>query len=399
MRIGVIASMKKGLEHFVYRELVLLTAQGFTISLFPTKRQPGLYNPREEWSSHRWHPLVVALLQPYFLLRAPTRYLWLLREAVRTRALGDFAVAWYFAWKMVDVDVIYATFGDHKLFVGYFCKQIVHKPLVVTIHAYELYQNPNPRLFVRALAACDQVITVTEYNKELLADRYRVDPSLIEVVRTGVDTEEYRPADKFVVLIVGFFVERKGHEVLFKAIKQLAQDDIEVWVVGGEGAERPVDVRRLAAQLGVESQVAFFGKLAGNALKAVYRACDVFCLPCRKDSAGVQEGFPSVLIEAMALGKPVITTRHVEIPRIIPEIVVDENDVQGLAQAIQQVYQSTSLRRRLGDQNREIATELFSARNADKTGAILRDLAKRYEEPSLLIHRAEDRPKGAGKKA
>jgi colanic acid/amylovoran biosynthesis glycosyltransferase len=377
MHIGVVVTMKKGLEQFVYRELLVLTAQECSISLFPTKYQLGLYNARKEWTLHRWHPLVVALMQPYFFLRAPIRYLRLLREGLMTRALVDFALAWYFARYMTDVDVIYAHFGDRKLFVAYFCKQILQKPLAVTIHAYELYQNPNPRLFVRALSACDQIITVTDYNKELLASQYRVDPLKIEVIRYSVDTEDYRPAKKFIVLIVGFFVERKGHDVLFKAIKQLAQDDIEVWVVGDEGAESSaVDVRGMAVQLGVDSQVAFFGKLSGNALKAVYRACDVFCLPCRTESTGVSEGFPNVLIEAMAFGKPVITSRHVEIPRIIDEIIVAENDVQGLAQAIQQVYQSTALRHKLGEKNRKIAEELFSTRNAERTAGILYGLAK-----------------------
>jgi colanic acid/amylovoran biosynthesis glycosyltransferase len=382
MHVGVIASMKRGLEHFIYRELLVFAEQGFSISLFSTKYQPGLYNAKEEWALHRWHPLVVVLLQPYFFLRAPVRYLRLLQEALSTRALADFAVAWYFARAMAEVDVIYATFGDHKLFVGYFCQQIVHKPLAVMTRAYELYNNPNPRLFVRALSACNWIMTETEHNKELLTTQYAIDPSRIEVVRMNVDVDDYFPSEKFIVLIVAFFAERKGHEVLLRAIKQLALDNIEVWVVGDEGAESSiVDVPRLAAELGVDSQVAFFGKLGGNALKAVYRACDVFCLPSREDSDGVSEGFPAALAEAMAFGKPVITTRHVEIPRIIDEIVVDENDVQGLAQAIQQVYDSASLRQRLGKQNRRIAEHLFSSRNVVRTAEILQALAVQHTEP------------------
>ena len=50
MHVAVIASMKRGLEHFVYRELVAFSAQGFRISLLPTKLQTGLYNARPEWA-------------------------------------------------------------------------------------------------------------------------------------------------------------------------------------------------------------------------------------------------------------------------------------------------------------------------------------------------------------
>jgi len=378
MRIGVIATLKKGMQHFVYRELTFFTAKGLAISIFPTQFRPGLYNPRPEWRLHRWNMLLVVLVQPYLAFRAPLKYLRLLSEALSTRALADFVLACYFSRYMADVDVIYATFGDHKLFVGYFCKRLLQKPLVVTIHAYELYKNPNPGLFVRALACCDQIITVTEHNREYLLRHYGIDAAAVEVVRCSVDTHEYRPERKFVVLIVGFFVERKGHEILFRAIKQLGQDDVEIWVVGDEGAENTtVDVPAMARRLAIDHQVAFFSKLSGNALKAVYRSCDVFCLPCRTASDGVAEGFPVALIEAMAFGKPIITTRHVEIPRIINHILVDENDVQGLADAIRQVYWSASLRDQLGVNNRRIAEEIFSPSNAARAATLLRRVVDR----------------------
>ena len=375
MHIGVIASLKKGLEHFVYRELEVFGSQGCRVSLFATKMQKGLYNPKDDWKLHCWTVRGVILKQFGCFVRFPLRYIRLLIEAVKTAAVVDFALACYFAGAVKDVDVIYATFGDHKLFIGYFCKKITGKPLAVTIHAYELYRNPNPRLFMRALAACDRVITVTEYNKELLIRTYKVDPAKIEVVRISVDLADYRPEKKFVILIVAYFAERKGHEVLFEAVKQLARDDIEVWVVGDEGAEPSVDVRAMARRAGLESRVAFFGNLSGAALKAVFHACDVFCLPCRHDRHGIAEGFPTVIAEAMAFGKPVITTRHVEIPRILDEILVDENDASALAQAIARAQRSPLLLAELSRKNRITAERLFSTRNAARTVAVLSRLS------------------------
>ncbi|RJP50447.1 MAG: glycosyltransferase [Anaerolineaceae bacterium] len=376
MKVAVILSMKHGMEHFIYRELSIIAEQGADISLFPTKTRPGPYMSKPEWRTTRWNPLIVLLCQPWFALRSPRAYFFLMGKAIRFGALMDFLLAWYFAAHMRDADVIYSIFGDHKLFIGYFCKFILGKPLVTTLHAYELYQNPNPVMFIEALQQCDQVITVTEYNRELLQSRFGLDPARVEVVRVCVNTEDFRPTHKFIVLIVGYFDSRKGHDTLFHAVKELDMDDLEVWVVGDmTGRADPVNVRHLARELGVDSQVAFFGELSGNALKAVYRACDVFCAPSRHDEHGIAEGFPTVLMEAMSFGKPVITTRHVEIPRIVPEIIVEENDSHGLAQAIKRLRQSESLREEQGRANREIAERLFSTRNAQQTAHILFDVA------------------------
>jgi colanic acid/amylovoran biosynthesis glycosyltransferase len=375
-RVGVFANMAAGLEQFVYRELLFFSEEGLSISLFPTRYNQGLYNAQPGWRLHRWRLLQVILIQFYFLFQMPGRYLQLAREAIRFRAPVDFMLAWYFSRYLDDVDVLYATFGDRKLFVAYFCKRITNKPLVVMTHAYELYENPNPRLFVHALNGCDQICTATEYNREYLHENFGVDPARVQVVRYSIDIDDYQPEEKFVVLIVSFFTHRKGHDTLLQAVKKLGRPDVEVWVVG-DVAERKnaVDVRALVAELDMTSQVAFFGMLSGNALKAVYRSCDLFCLPSRKDRSGASEGFPNVLIEAMAMGKPVVSTRHVEIPRIIPEILVDENDVDGLAQAIEELYQSSSLRSRLGQQNREIVERVFSSNNARQMAAILGGLA------------------------
>ncbi|MEO8268584.1 MAG: glycosyltransferase family 4 protein [Aureliella sp.] len=373
LHIGVFASLKRGFEHFIYRELTILEKNGATISVYPTKVGTGLYGPRLTWNFHPWTALAVLLANLVTAITRPTKYLPLLLEALRLSAVVDFVLAVRFARQLEGVNVLYSTFGDRKFFIGYFCKRLTGLPLVCTIHAYEIYQNPNPKMFAHALPFADQVITVSKYNFQQLKDRYGVEAHDLELVRCCIDTQEYRPQEKFKILIVGFFVERKGHEVLFKAIKQLGRDDFEIWVVGGAGAEtESIDVKGLCKQYGLESQVAFFGPLSGTALKAVYHACDVFCLPCHFEKDGLGEGFPVVLIEAMACGKPVVSTRHVEIPNVIQRLLVDENDVDGLAQALLQIHESAALRADLSIESRQTAIDYFSATNVDQTAAIFK---------------------------
>ena len=194
MHIGLIVSMKMGLGQFIYREISALEKQGATISLFPTKHRLDLYNPRPEWNVNYWSAWRVVLSQPLRFLSMPIRYLAVLWEAVRFGAVVDFMLAAYFAPRMKHVDVLYATFGDRKLFIGFFGKRLLGKPLAVELHADELYRNPNPKLFAVALAASDRIIAVTEYNRELLRDRFGIAPERVEVVRLFVDLQEFRPA-------------------------------------------------------------------------------------------------------------------------------------------------------------------------------------------------------------
>lgn len=375
LHIGVFASAKKGFEHFIHREVTLLEQNGAKISVFPTKFKPGLYGPRKTWEVHTWSPLGVLLANLIYAVSRPSVYFGLLAEAIRFRAVVDFAIAVDFSRRMESVNVLYATFGDRKLFVAYYCKRLTNKPLVCTIHAYEIYQNPNTPLFEHVLGYCDQIITVSQYNVEQLEKRYGLRPQDLEIVRYAIDIDEYRPQDKFKILIVGFFVERKGHDILLQAIKKIGRDDFEVWIVGGEGVEPdPIDVPGLVSKYGLESNVAFFGKLRGTALKAVYHACDVFCLPCHFERSGVGEGFPNVIIEAMASGKPVISTRHVEIPNVLKRMLVDEKDVDGLADALMQVFESKTLRQELAAESRKTACDNFSSANVSRTAEILRQV-------------------------
>ena len=93
MHVGVIASMKKGLELFIYREVRELAARGASISLYPTKHEPGLYNPPPDWKVYRWRVASVFLCQPLRWAAMPVRYLTVLLAAVRYRALVDFFLA------------------------------------------------------------------------------------------------------------------------------------------------------------------------------------------------------------------------------------------------------------------------------------------------------------------
>jgi len=158
------------------------------------------------------------------------------------------------------------------------------------------------------------------------------------------------------VLFVGRIVPYKGIDVLLEAMQNLQATALVV----GEGPERTqLDAR--ADALGVGDRVTFLRAVSANELAALYRACDLFVLP----SVTRQEAFGVVLLEAMASGKPVISTNLGTGTSWVNQhgitgLVVAPRDARALRDAIERLTSDQALRRAMGDAARERAQTMFT---------------------------------------
>jgi glycosyltransferase involved in cell wall biosynthesis len=227
------------------------------------------------------------------------------------------------------------------------------KPIAVTARGTDVSLIPKHavqrRMILDCAARADAVICVAAALKDELA-RLGAQPEKIAVLRNGVDLERFRPLDRDglrrsmglsgdVIASVGHLIERKGHHLAIEALGALADATL---LIAGAGEER-ARLERLAAARGVAGRVRFLGPVAPERIAEIYNAADVLAL------ASSREGWPNVLLEAMACGTPVVATPAWGSVEVIREaeagLLCDDRSAEALARGLKTILASKPSRR------------------------------------------------------
>lgn len=216
-------------------------------------------------------------------------------------------------------------------------------PVTVTARGSDINLLPDftlPRRLIRWTAQrADGVITVSSALAARLHD-LGIDRSRIAVLRNGIDPAVFRPTTPYrtgegpaprpLALSVGNLVPLKGHDLAIAAVARIP--DLTLWVVGA-GPERE-RLERLAHQHAVADRVRFLGTLPHERMPEVYSAADLLLL------ASEREGWPNVLLEAMACGVRVVTTAISDVTEVVNRpaagVWIRERSVDCLTLAIRQ---------------------------------------------------------------
>ena len=226
------------------------------------------------------------------------------------------------------------------------------------------------------------VITLSEFSRKTLVDKYHLDPDKVHVVYSAAGKnfdpsaaeESWSRVAKEYGLQEGYLLypantwPHKNHEVLLMALQRLKKRGLTPRLVLAGAAIRPIDsLKALARQLDCEDQVLYLGYLDQSSFPGLYRGAACLVFP------SLFEGFGVPLVEAMATGCPVACGNVCSIPEVVGEaaMIFDPRNPDSIADAVEQILRNPELREQLVMKGRHQATLFSWEKAAKKTLEIL----------------------------
>ncbi|MCZ2262388.1 glycosyltransferase family 4 protein [Isoptericola sp. QY 916] len=257
---------------------------------------------------------------------------------------------------------LHAHFGSVATTVARFAAAVLGIGYTFTAHAKDIFhESVNPADLRTKLADARAVVTVSDHNLAHLRDTYGPAADAVVRVYNGLDLDEYArataPRRPGRVCAVGRLVEKKGFGDLLDALALLvaAGRDVHLDLVGSGPEEAAL--RDRAAVLGLlrdgAEHVTFHGPLPQDGVRDVVARAAVFAAPCVLGADGNRDGLPTVLLEAMALGTPVVSTPVTGIPEAVRDgetgRLVPPGDAPALAAALGALLDDPGEAARLAD--------------------------------------------------
>jgi len=220
-------------------------------------------------------------------------------------------------------------------------------------------QRLSDYILVNSEAVCQSLLSENGFSTER-----------IRVVRNGVDFDRFSTAkgirealfpnftrnNRLVAVVGNMHILVKGHLDLIEAAQEILKVSPQVrFILIGDGAQRPV-IEKKVRELGLEQNFLLLGYRMD--VPELLSCCDLFVLP------SVAEGLPNAVLEAMAAGLPVVTTRVGGVPEIIEDgvtgLLVPPKDPRALAEAISRVLRNPELAARIAHAGQEHVRSEFS---------------------------------------
>ena len=373
-------------QTFIHRELVEMERLGAKVQLLAVREipRPGLSGALEHirgravfLSRRRLWPCQ-GLLQG---AKSPHRLLCLAKDIVRLphrslyhrlRGLSALTVAWHVAQELKErgIQYIHAHFGAYQSEIAYCLSALTGLPYGTTFHAYGIWRDRN--LIRQKIENARVVLTCTRYNRLHLAQVAPGSAHKVHLVYHGVDLDSLgRPTpmmDDGVPLwvAVGRMVPKKGFVHILEAASLLRSSGEAFRLVLVGGGEEEADLRRRISSLGLQECVEMRGAMDNAEVLKIMRRSRGLVMPSVQDHAGDIDGLPNVVLESLALARPVVGSCLSGIPEAVIQgktgRLVPPGNPRALAEAITSLNRDKSLAVEMGKRGRRLVEERFDVR-------------------------------------
>ncbi|MBI5789129.1 MAG: glycosyltransferase family 4 protein [Candidatus Schekmanbacteria bacterium] len=280
-----------------------------------------------------------------------------------------------FNFNLIDSHLAYPD-GFAAVLLG----KVLKKPVTVTVRGHDIFSLPSypvrGKQVLCALKKADHIFSVAQALKDG-AVKLGIADEKITVTPNGIDRRKFPsipqkqarealnlPLNARIIISVGHLVVRKGFQHIIKAFSQLPEEiqaNTSVIIIGEPGIEGDYspELKKLILDLNLTDKVKLVGAKPHEELYLWYNAADIFCL------ASEHEGYPNVVVEAMACGLPVVASNVWGIPELITNraygILVNRVDKFELTEALQKAlavqWNKENIMARVAGQNWENVAE------------------------------------------
>jgi len=319
-------------ETFILNEILELERRGYDITIFARRKEDsaphGIFKDLKAKvvylpNAHNVKTATAIYNNIVMLLSHPVRYMKTFTFAMKNRDKG---LLWFFKMACVYANTarkykfehIHAHFASMASCYAMFISRLSGKPFTFTVHGiHDLYIAPPADLKERSVFA-KSVITISEYNKRYLMEKFSIPAEKIIVIHCGIDLNYFSPRPSaqspkpdYAILSVARLHPVKGLSTLINACAKLKDEKIDFRCgIIGEGEERG-KLESMIESLGLNNTVLLPGSKPLEEIRELYKKAMVFALPSSQETMGV------ATMEAMASGVPVISTNIYGIPELI----------------------------------------------------------------------------------
>lgn len=369
-RIGyVVSRFPKTTETFILREMQAVEGCGREVDVFAINRerreivQPGAARYLDRLAAISSIGTASAARAQWRLLRSsPSRWIrmWWTALAGNVRSPKFLSRALVVAWGTPSlaaaaadrrVDHLHAHWGTHAALLAHLMAGVTGLPYSITLHAHDLHVDQT--MLATKLRKAGRIVTISEHNAQIIRQRYPDVADRTHIVHCGVDLtttprrdDTRDPSQPPRIACVAGLRPFKGHRYLLDAIARLGERGriVECDLVG-DGPLR-VELERSAPD-----GVVFHGALPVDRALEIVADADLFVMPSVELADGRRDGIPVALMEAMAIGVPVVATSVSGIPELVVDdrtgVLVEPEDAEGLADAIGALLDDPGRRARL----------------------------------------------------